>query len=55
MVSRVPSAAHREGDLEGPGWCSQEVVQFLWSRCPVAGLGIGRREGGLGRKEKSNS
>lgn len=55
MVLQVPSAAHREGGLEGPGWCSQEVVQFPWSRCPVAGLGIGRREGGLGRKERSNS
>lgn len=54
-VLEVVSSAHREVGLEGAWWCSQEVVQFPWSLCPVTGLGIGGREGGLGRKETSNS
>lgn len=31
------------------------MVQFPWSLNPEAGLGIARREGGLGRKEKGTS
>lgn len=43
------------GWVRGARWCSDEVVQFPWSPSPVAGLGIGCREAGLGGKERSNS
>lgn len=43
------------GCLERARQSSKEVVQFPWSLSPMAGFGIGCREGGLGRKERGNS
>lgn len=48
MVLEGPSAVCKEGGLEGARRCSKEVMQFTWSPSPVAGLGIGHREGGHG-------